>query len=201
MLPFCKAQFIYGGLIMFDKSILFSSSLGVVISLFWGTQIAQAVISKTYNEFTGKTTISVTPDWSTWKGSPTLYLKEEFQEKTPTEKPGLLFFRVIAPIRHYAECGRGVTGVIADGERVLTADERTPALGRFGFPNIEPLGRTNPRLNQYISLFARYKFEDFQRIAQANKVVYQLCDDSAKVFQLTEQEQQDLRAYLKAITP
>jgi len=186
---------------MFNKIFLISPSLGIVLSLFLGTQMARAGISKTYNEFTGKTTVSVTPDWSTWKGSPTLYLTHDFQGKTPSQKPKLLFFQIIAPIRNYAECGQGVTGVIADGERIPTADERTPQLGRFGLPNIEVLGRNNPRLNKYVSLFARYQFDDFQRLAQANKVVYQLCGDSAKVFELNEQEKQDLRAYLEAITP
>jgi hypothetical protein len=186
---------------MLNKTIVISPCLGIIISLFLGTQIAEAGVSQTYNEFTGKTTVSVTPDWSTWQGSPTLYLNHDFRGKTPSQKPKLLLFRVIVPIRNYAECAKGVTGIIANGERIPTADERNPQLGRFGLPNIEPLGRNNPRLNQYVSLFARYQFEDFQRITQAGNVVYQLCGDSSKVFALSEQEQQDLRAYLKAITP
>jgi hypothetical protein len=184
-----------------EKTTLIILPVVSAISVSLATPIAQAEVSKTHDELSGKTTISVTPDWKNWNGSPTLYLNYSFQDKTPTQEPKMLFFSVIAPISKYAECAKGVTGVIADSERIPTADERLPQFARLGLPNVEPLGRNNPRMRQYISLFARYQLEDFRKIANADRVVYQLCGKSSQVFELSEQERQDLRDYLEAITP
>jgi len=181
--------------------VRFITLLGISIASVLLSQIAHAEVFRTYDDFTGKTTISVTPNWENWNSFPTLYLNYSFQGKNPTQKPKFLFFTVIAPIRTYAECAKGVTGVIADSERVPTADENLLPSSRLNLPKIERLGRNNPSLKQYISLFSPYRFEDFQRIAAANGVVYQLCGDSSKVFTLTEEEQRDLRNYIKDITP
>lgn len=186
---------------MIKPNLLKFTTLLSIFTLSLIAKIAIAEVSQTYDDFSGQTTISVAPNLKNWKEVPTLYLNHRFKGRIPAEKPNMVFFSVIAPISTYAECATGVTGVIADSERIPTADDRSPQLARLGLPNMEPLGRTNPQMNRYISLFARYELEDFRKIANANSVSYQLCGSTSRIFELNAQEKQDLKDYLKAIAP
>ena len=163
--------------------------------------LTRAEFSRDYDRFSDRTTVQVAPVFSQWDRKPTLFLSDSFPGQSPDQEPSLLFFSVIAPIEKYSECATGITGVIADGQRVKPLDERNPMFGGLGLPKIEPLRRTNPKLSRYILLSERYQVEDFQRIVNASEVVYQLCTEESETYRLTAQEKDDLKKYFESIIP
>lgn len=174
------------------KSFLLSLVLALASDA--ASQTALAEFYQKDNEFSGRTKVGVVPD-DNWDGrTPTLYLATEVDKDSGKS---LLFFRVIAPRRY--ECNQGVTGVLADGQRVIPADEHDPAF--------TPEGAVidNPGLfeRDYVLLWEQYDLDGFRQIANAEEVTYQLCGRDDLVFTLTPQERSDLRRYaaVAAIEP
>ncbi len=160
---------------------------------------SQGEVVQKYDEFTGKTTISVWPE-KNWSGkTPRLFLNYSFQGKKVTQLRGLLFFSVIAPISSYSNCGQGVSGVIADGERVVTADDKDPSMATW--PKIKALEDKSVELQNYVQLWGRYEPEEFKTIVNASEVKYQLCGDKDEVYTLTEEELQDLKQFTAIVMP
>jgi hypothetical protein len=150
-----------------------------------------------YDQFQDVTTVAVVPA-EQWDGkTPALNVSSKI---TPNKKRNLLFFTVIVPSRRYASgCDSGVTGVLADGVRLVTADETMPVMKDF--PNTEAVGGTNPRQTEFMRLYARYNAEEFKKLSSANSVRYQLCGDSKQVFELSAEEIKDLRKYISVVLP
>ena len=174
------------------KSLLLSLVLAIASSAVSLT--SRAEFYQKDNEFSGQTKVGVVPD-DNWDGvTPTLYLSTEVDKNSGKS---LLFFQVIAPRRY--ECNQGVTGVLADGQRVIPADENDPAF--------TPEGAVidNPGVFQrdFVLLWEQYNLEAFRQIANAGDVTYQLCGRDDLVFTLTPQERSDLRRYaaVAAIEP
>ncbi len=150
----------------------------------------QAEVIQEYNEFSGETMVmSLTKEWD--EKTPTLFLNTTFQGKKNEEVPSLMFFSVIAPISKYMSCAKGVSGVIADGERVKSADDDNYRL------STRPKMRALENGTGHIELWGRYKPKDFMQIVNATEVKYQLCGE--EVYTLTPEEQEILKEYTAII--
>ncbi len=150
----------------------------------------QAEVIQEYNEFSGETMVmSLTKEWD--EKTPTLFLNTTFQGKKNEKVPSLMFFSVIAPISKYMSCAKGVSGVIADGERVKSADDDDYSLSTM------PKMRLLENGTGHIKLWGRYEPEDFMKIVNATEVKYQLCGE--EVYTLTPEEQEILKEYTAII--
>ncbi|MGK7954538.1 MAG: hypothetical protein AB4063_04640 [Crocosphaera sp.] len=161
----------------------------------------QADVIQKYNEFTGKTSVMVTPG-ENWDGqSPHLWVIRSFKGQKNEEVPSLIFFSVIIPKDNYYPCSSGITGVIADGERVITADEIDDQSiiggGMKNWRKTQDAGDINPRLEDYLKIWGRYEPKEFLQIAQAQTVRYQICGE--QVYELSPQELQDLKEFTKIV--
>ncbi len=155
-------------------------------------------VTQKYDEFSGKTTISVIPN-SSWDGkTPRLFLNKSYQGERITEVSASISFSVIAPIKSYNSCAKGVTGVIVDGERLIPNDENQRS---SRWTKIEALGRQNRELRGYVKLWRRYSAENFQKLVKASEIKYQLCGDPDKVFTLSPEEKEDLKKFASIVLP
>ncbi len=156
--------------------------------------LVQAEVIQSYDEFSGKTKVIATP--KNWDGkTPVLFLKNTFQGKKLNKIPYSMTFSVIAPLSKYKSCAKGVSGVMADGERVITWFER----GNFrdNTPRMMLMSMVDRELSGYIQVWGRYKPKDFMKIVNATEVKYQLCEKD--VYTLTPEEQEILKEYTAII--
>lgn len=154
----------------------------------------QAEVIQEYNEFSGETKVLATP--KNWDGkTPILFLDDTFEGKKLNEIPYAMTFSVIAPLSEYMSCAKGVSGVIADGERVVTWYEREDFSDNK--PRMMPMEMVNSELSQYIKLWGRYEPKDFMKIVNATEVKYQLCGKD--VYTLSSEEQEILKEYTAII--
>lgn len=176
------------------KLIIFTT----IFSLILATS-SKAEVTKKYDQFKGTTTIFIRPD-STWNGNtPTLYMDTEMTEN---ENKSSYIFGVVFKTTFTDTCASGVTGVIADGERLKTRDEISRQ--SYGTPKMKVVKYTNGTFGkqaQYLALMERYYPIEFQKIANAQSVKYQLCGKDEWVYELTPKERTDLKEYIKIVMP
>ncbi len=146
---------------------------------------AKSEIFTKYDEFKGLTIVgTIFSEWT--EDKPRLWLNMAFKGRTSTIVPDYIKFRVINE-GGYCE---GVTGVLADGERVKTAGE----FDRQANITIKyvDLGKKNYNLRGYGSMWELYRPQEFLQIAQAEEVRYQTC---GKAYTLTAEEMEELKEF------
>ncbi len=185
---------------MMVKKLIATLLISGLNLLPFGIPVQAEVIQK-YNEFTGKTSVMVSPG-ENWDGkSPHLWVIKSFKGQKNEEVPGLIFFSVIITKKNHYPCASGITGVIADGERVITADEINDdgilGGGMKNWRKTQDAGDISPRLEDYLKIWARYKPKEFLQIAQAQTVRYQICGE--QVYELSPKELQDLKEFTKIV--
>ncbi len=159
----------------------------------------QAEITQKYDQFTKTKTIQVIPDQN-WNGqTPKLFINHSFPGDKAIESPSFITFSVIVPLTSEMTCTEGITAMIADGERVLTANETIPFMTTL--PKIKPLGKIDQKLAVFVELSNQYDPVEFQKIAAASEVKYQLCNNKEQLYVLSRSEQEDLKEYLTLIMP
>lgn len=177
-------------------AVLFS-----IFSLFWATP-SIAEITKKYDEFKDITTVSLRPS-NSWDGkSPTLFMDTEMEGKG-TENQSFYVFSVIFKTFKTDTCASGVTGVIADGQRVKTMTD----LNQRGYTTAKykvlkySEGGLLGKMPEYLALSERYYPAEFRQIANAQSVKYQLCGNPEWVYEVSAEEMAQLREYAQIVIP
>jgi len=175
--------------------------LSTILSLILATP-TKAEITQKYDQFKGVTNVSLTPN-NSWDGvRPTLYINTQLKGQG-TENRSVYNFSVILRSNKTQTCVSGVTGVIADGERVKTMEEisrqawATPKMKIVQYTKNGTFGRQP----QYLALSERYYPAEFDKIANAQSVKYQLCGKDEWVYELSAQERAELKQYAQIVIP
>ncbi len=174
--------------------------LTAILSLFVAIS-SQAEVTSKRDEFKGTTTVFIRPH-SSWTGNtPTLFMDTQVSDRK--NKPYYVF-GVVFKTSFTDTCASGVTGVIADGERVKTMTEQNPSVGystgKYKVVKYSQ-GGVFGRQPEYLVLMEKYYPAEFEKIVNAQSVKYQLCGKDEWVYELTAQEINDLKEYATIVMP